>query len=183
MAKLPKVRLQQVLEKAHPSLDSLFTASMDVCTLCRLLFLVTRTKPNTKAASLRAKSYKELGAKFQKAAERVAMSMGQDRFDRMVQDIVTSPTARIQELAEVTHDGFKEEWLLEALSKKRARAGQLVSVPCQDTLMELGGMMQWQARLAIGDGRGKRPQALPAMEQQTRSISPSLCTSLLGAIV
>ena len=37
--KLPKVRVQQLLEAVHPHLDTIFTANLEMFTLCRVLWL------------------------------------------------------------------------------------------------------------------------------------------------
>lgn len=58
IARLPKTRLQELCESACADLDSTLTANVDEPTLCRLLYMSARIRPNTKICNLRAKSYK-----------------------------------------------------------------------------------------------------------------------------
>ena len=53
--KLPKTRLQQVLERV--GVDPTLTADLDLCSILKLLHSLIGWKPNTKVAALRAKSF------------------------------------------------------------------------------------------------------------------------------
>ena len=58
IGRLPKLQLQELCESASGALDSTLTANLDEPTLCRLLYMATRVRPNTKICNLRAKGYK-----------------------------------------------------------------------------------------------------------------------------
>ena len=58
IARLPKTRLQELCESACADLASTLTANLDEPTLCRLLYMSARIRPNTKICNLRATSYK-----------------------------------------------------------------------------------------------------------------------------
>ena len=51
LLKMPKVRLQQLVEAVDPALDSCTTADMGPEDLCRIIWMTTRMKPTAKLVS------------------------------------------------------------------------------------------------------------------------------------
>ena len=85
--------------------------------------MTTGVRPTEKTVSFRVKTYKELCEKFKVANDRMSKKMGQEQFNRMVQQIVFSPPSEIQRLA--ADKGFLQEWWEICQTKvatKRARA-------------------------------------------------------------
>ncbi len=72
----PKIRLPQLIEAANPQLDAVFSADADTETLCRILWMTTRTRPKTACRRMRAKNYRALSKKMQIAGQRVAGIIG-----------------------------------------------------------------------------------------------------------
>ena len=72
LGKLPVVRLQQLVEGACKELDPSATASASPSDLSRLLYMLTKLRPNVRTTSLRAKNYKQLKDRIKNAAARVA---------------------------------------------------------------------------------------------------------------
>ena len=70
LGKLPVVRFLQLLEAANPELDSTLTANLDVNTVLRLIYLLSRIRPDTKASMLRCRTYKAMFESFRKASQR-----------------------------------------------------------------------------------------------------------------
>ncbi len=58
--RLPRIRIQQILEAVDPSFDSILTAEATVEDMCRILWVTAGTRPNTKVTNFRAKTYKDL---------------------------------------------------------------------------------------------------------------------------
>ena len=99
LGKLPKTRLQELAESGCAEFDSLYTSGLERGDLCRLLWLTTGVRPNEKTANFRVTNYKELREQFKVAKDRVARKIGQEQFDRMVQQIVYSPQSDIKRIA------------------------------------------------------------------------------------
>ena len=120
--KLPKVRLQQLIEAVHPHLDAIFTSDIEVASLCRILWMTTGTRPNTHCRHYRVKTYRQLCQKMRGASERIASCMGgAEQFNVLVRNIIS--TKDITNLA--GQQGFDEQWLAECNKKatKRRKAG------------------------------------------------------------
>lgn len=58
LGKLPKVRLLQLVEACNREVDSTLTADLETEDLTRLIYILTRVKPQTKCVLLRVKTYK-----------------------------------------------------------------------------------------------------------------------------
>ncbi len=59
LVKLPKVRLQQLVEAVDKQFDSVLTAEVEPQDLARVLWCLARTRPNTKVCYFRAKTHKD----------------------------------------------------------------------------------------------------------------------------
>ena len=59
LLKLPRVRLMQLVEATSAEFDSALLSSLESEDLCRLAYITTRIRPDTKCMSLRVKTYKE----------------------------------------------------------------------------------------------------------------------------
>lgn len=127
IGKLPLVRLLQLLEAASPDLDSTLTATLDVMTVLRLIYIFSRLRPNTKCSHLRCKKYKQMLECFRKAGQRVKnMNNG----DKLVSAVMNNGHGEIT--AEVVsavskNNGFDEAWLSEVFDKKHKGVTHRVS--------------------------------------------------------
>ena len=98
LVKFAKIRLQELAESGCAEFDSLYTRRLERGDLCRLLWLTTGVRPNDKTFSFRAKNYKELREQCKVVKDRAAKRMGQEQFDRMVQQLVYPPSPKFNAL-------------------------------------------------------------------------------------
>ena len=112
LGKLPGVRLQQLVETACKDLDPSATASADASDLSRLLYILTKLRPDVRASSLRTKNYKHLKARVKTAAARVAAARLPD-LSAAYPGGELDPVA-LQQMAAAA--GFQEGWLEQALA-------------------------------------------------------------------
>ena len=56
LVKLPRIRLQQLVEAVHPQFDTAYTAALSVEDLARILWMTTGPKPNTPCRNMRVKT-------------------------------------------------------------------------------------------------------------------------------
>ena len=112
LGKLTGVRLQQFVETACKDLDPSATASADPSDLSRLLYMLTKLRPDVRASSLRTKNYKHLKARVKTAAARVASARLPALSDAYPGGEL-DPVALHQMAAAA---GFQERWLEQALA-------------------------------------------------------------------
>ena len=121
--KLPKTRLQQVVEALDSTFDSVLTAELEGPDLCRILWIFARTKPQTRVVALRAKTYKDLCERFKTAALRMKRGMGDEAGQAQIRDLFPMTPEKIQAVA--AQAGFQDEWLRPAKRKAQEEGTQL----------------------------------------------------------
>ena len=105
---LPKVHVQGILEAVDQRFDATFTSHLDVETLCRILWMVTGTKPTTPCRNMCVKTCKQLYSKMRMAGQRVASNMGLPQHAAMIEQIIST-----KDLAALVEErGFYDERLV-----------------------------------------------------------------------
>jgi len=94
------------------------TAEVDTPDLCRILWLLARTKPKTVVVLFGAKTYKEMYLKFRAAAARMKGAMGEESWLSLLRHLMPMSAEKIKDVAART--GFKDEWL--ATKRKGTKA-------------------------------------------------------------
>ena len=60
LVKLPRIRLQQLVEAVHPQFDTAYTADLSIEDLARILRMTAGSKPNTCCRIMCVKTYRQL---------------------------------------------------------------------------------------------------------------------------
>ncbi len=121
ICRLPKVRLQQMLESVNALFDAPLTSSLDNFDLCRLIWVFTRTQPDVKTCFLRAKSYKELCRKMRRAGKRVSKTLGPVKYQEVLDELAMLTPDMVSRVAE--REGFCERWFPAKVAPKRHGKG------------------------------------------------------------
>jgi len=149
---LPKTRRAQLLEHIDPRLDAALTADLDTESISKILWMLTKVKPNTKIADLRVKRYDQLGSLMSRAAVRVASTPGHtDLLDRIGADLL-----------EVNKGAAGMGWLDEFLKPPQKATTKGATTKPQLHLQVVDGQLQLQPPVPAsgpGPASGQQQQA------------------------
>ena len=122
VGKMPKARLQQVLEHVNTGeMDSVYTSGMDEQKLCKIIYCVLDIKPGAMVRSMRCNTYVELAMRMAKAFHRVRAQVGEALMDRMWQELVRSGGSDDVVDRVSSARNYQEEWWQEVWMSKKAR--------------------------------------------------------------
>lgn len=120
-------RLSEALEAVDEGLDPTLTGDLRVHGLCRVLWLVTRQKPNVQICRLRVDDYAELNTRLRKVHQKI-LSISSDvqaALSALKNELLLTEEF-VSALAET--QGFEETWLYEVEAKvSRGRGPKAVA--------------------------------------------------------
>jgi hypothetical protein len=157
---LPKTRRAQLLEHIDPRLDAALTADLDTESISKILWMLTKVKPNTKIADLRVKRYDQLGSLMRRAAVRVASTPGHtDLLDLIGADLL-----------EVNKGAAGMGWLDEFLKPPKKATTKGATTKPQLHLQVADGQLQLQPPVpASGPGPASGQPVCDSKRQQHHS--------------
>lgn len=131
LVKLPKVRLQEAIECMHESFDATQTANLDNEHLARIIWFLSRVRPDTKLRFLRVKSYKQFCLKLVTASERTQNKCGRHFLEMLDRLVELTP----RNIVTVSNEaGFEEAWLKMGRSSKKKKRADSEEDPAQMSL-------------------------------------------------
>ena len=119
---LAKSRLSEIVEGILPAYDSAVLAEHSSLGLAKLVWCLTRVKPNTKMSDLRVETYEALISLLIKAHKRVVSSTGQSKYEDCISGFL-GPSPTEQKVSELAISlGYEDSWSVPVKVAPKAKA-------------------------------------------------------------